>query len=113
MRPITCKIVAIVFVFLCSNASPVLAGGWGLESGRAGPDDVARLVTDQVAVRRSETRIAEASVRPTVAERQATLTAAEDGTIRMVTRVDDVYEWWLKSVMEPAKAVAADRKSVV
>lgn len=87
-----------------------VAGGWGLESGRAGPADAAKLVTDQVAVRRAQMRIAEAISGPTIAERQAGLIRNDDGTRtgQLVDRLDAAYEWWLKSVMEPARAVVVN-----
>lgn len=85
-------------------------GGWGLESGRASEADAAKLVIDQVAVRRATMMIAEAVTGPTLAERQANLTRNDDGTRsgQMVDRLDAVYQWWLKSVMEPARAIVVN-----
>lgn len=85
-------------------------GGWGLESGRASEADAAQLVIDQVAIKRAQARIAEAVSGPTLAERQAGLVRNDDGTRsgKVVDRIEGVYQWWLKSVMEPARAVVVN-----
>jgi hypothetical protein len=102
----------LLFFCLAALILPIqcFGGGWGLESGRASEADAANLVIDQVAIRRAQARIAEAINEPTLAERQAGLVRNDDGTRsgQMVDRVDSVYQWWLKSVMEPAKAIVVN-----
>lgn len=102
---------AILLILLCGlTPIGVPGGGWGLERGRADAADAANLVTDQIAAKRAQRRITEALARPTLAERQAQLTNTDDGfgSARTVERFDNIQDWWLKSVMEPARKVVTN-----
>lgn len=84
------------------------AGGWGVERGRAGAGDVARLLVDQLAVKMAHTRISGAVSRPLAEERQRALLGTSAVGYRVDELLDDVYDWWLKDVMRPAEEIATN-----
>ena len=102
-------VILIVLSSILTVTVNTLAGGWGIERGRANAGDVARLLVDQLVLSRSQKRIAEAAIRPLAAERQRQLLGmSQESDADLYERLDKINEWWLKDVMGPADAIAGN-----
>jgi hypothetical protein len=104
------KIIAMTICLPLAFPDSLLAGGWGIERGRANEGDIARLAVDKVAIARATKQIDAALTRAVAIERQKALLGMTDIEVQVsnarIAQVNEEAEkWFIESVLEPAEAI--------
>lgn len=112
MRKNNSRVSFCLFFILLSLllAEPVrIFGNWGLEVGRANESDNVRLLSDWLAMKMARNRIEKAMQLSGVREQQrAVLGLPANAAASPDVLLDGIYDWWLKDVLGPAKAISSN-----
>lgn len=102
------RIIPILLVLIMAGPATV-SGNWGMEVGRANESDQDRLLKNWIAMKTARNKIDRAMALSLMsAGQKEVLGLPADASASADVLLDEIYDWWLKDVMGPARAIAAN-----